>query len=160
MASCVTLRNKCHENKIKYGMSIITHCEVVATIAFDLDGIRCCLSRGSLLLYFCHGNEQRTGCHGLHRTSTTAMPSDIHRRRDKEPDLLRLSDDEDDSDEEDEEYLQALEEWEESVKQLQMLVSVVLLPWFGKWAGRKWAHWLHIRYARFGFGRMFFLGAR
>lgn len=69
------------------------------------------------------------------------MPSSTHRRRDKVPDILHLSDDEGDSDEEDEEYQRALAEWEESVKQLQMLVSVVLLPWFGKWAGRKWAHW-------------------
>lgn len=40
----------------------------------------------------------------------------------------------------DEEYRLAQEEWEESLKQLQLLVSVVLMPFFGKWLGRKWSH--------------------
>lgn len=32
-------------------------------------------------------------------------------------------------------------EWDESVRQLQLLLDVVLLPFLGKWAGRKWAYW-------------------
>ena len=32
-------------------------------------------------------------------------------------------------------------EWDENVKQLQMLVTVVLLPFAGKWMGRKVAYW-------------------
>lgn len=39
-----------------------------------------------------------------------------------------------------EEYRLAQEEWEESLNQLQQLVSVVLLPFFGKWLGRRWSH--------------------
>jgi len=89
------------------------------------------------------------------------MPSTTQQKRDQEPDIFHVSDSDTDSEEEDEEYQLALEEWEESVKQLQLLVSVVLLPWFGKWAGRKWAHWLHLRYIRTGFGLAFLgLGAR
>lgn len=41
----------------------------------------------------------------------------------------------------DEEYKQAQKEWEESLEQLQQLVSVVLLPFFGKWLGRKTSYW-------------------
>lgn len=33
------------------------------------------------------------------------------------------------------------EEWEESLRQLEMIVSIVLLPFFGKWFGRQWAYW-------------------
>ena len=40
-----------------------------------------------------------------------------------------------------EEYRLAQEEWEESLEQLQQLVSIVLLPFLGKWLGRRWSHW-------------------
>lgn len=40
----------------------------------------------------------------------------------------------------DEEYELAQKEWEESLNQLQQLVGVVLLPFFGKWLGRRWSH--------------------
>lgn len=33
------------------------------------------------------------------------------------------------------------EEWEESLRELQDLVGVVLLPFLGKWLGRRWSHW-------------------
>lgn len=33
------------------------------------------------------------------------------------------------------------EEWEESMRQLEMVVSVILLPFLGKWWGRKFAFW-------------------
>lgn len=45
---------------------------------------------------------------------------------------------------EDSEYLAALEaerEWEENVRQLQLAVSVLILPTIGKWLGRKWSYW-------------------
>ena len=85
----------------------------------------------------------------------------------------------DDSYDSDEELIRFQEEWEENLKQLQLLVSVVLMPWFGKWLGRRWAHtrtlcslnfftashlpWrkcfaVHARYVRLGLGRSFFLG--
>ena len=41
---------------------------------------------------------------------------------------------------EDEELRLAQLEWEENLRQLQLLLSVVLLPYVGKWLGRKWAH--------------------
>lgn len=49
------------------------------------------------------------------------------------------SDDED----EDEEYERALiqEEWNESLRQMQMLFSLVLMPFFGRWWGRRWSYW-------------------
>lgn len=78
-----------------------------------------------------------------------------------------------------EEYRLAQEEWEESLGQLQQLVSIVLLPYLGKWLGRRWSHWgmlpflilaftswcLHstIAYARYlhlGLGKPFFWGER
>ena len=45
---------------------------------------------------------------------------------------------------EDSEYLAAVEaerEWEENVRQLQLAVSVLILPTIGKWLGRKWSYW-------------------
>src|ERR1700735_193234 len=45
----------------------------------------------------------------------------------------------DDSD--DEEHRLAQQEWEESLEQLAQIVSVVLLPFLGKWFGRRWSYW-------------------
>ena len=42
--------------------------------------------------------------------------------------------------ESDDEYQLAQREWEESLGQLQQLVATVLLPFFGKWLGRRWSH--------------------
>ncbi|KAF4623786.1 hypothetical protein D9613_002085 [Agrocybe pediades] len=58
-----------------------------------------------------------------------------------------------------EEYRLAQQEWEESLHQLQQLVSVVLLPFFGKWLGRRWSHIAYARYLSVGLGREFFFGA-
>jgi hypothetical protein len=41
----------------------------------------------------------------------------------------------------DAEFRLAQEEWEESIQQLEQLASVVLLPFLGKWMGRRWSHW-------------------
>lgn len=80
----------------------------------------------------------------------------------------------------DEDLRLAQEEWEESLEQLQQLVSIVLLPFFGKWLGRRWSHWgmfraiqfiwdqsndltsleAFARYLRLGLGKSFFLGQR
>ncbi|CAG7847049.1 SubName: Full=Uncharacterized protein {ECO:0000313/EMBL:CCA68216.1} [Serendipita indica DSM 11827] len=48
------------------------------------------------------------------------------------------------------------QEWDESMEQLQLIFVVVLMPWFGKFWGRKWAHALHTRYLRVGLGKPFF----
>ena len=83
----------------------------------------------------------------------------------------------DDGYDSDEELRLAQQEWEENVRQLQLLVSVVLLPYVGKFLGRKWAHsgkWcilllqsfflmtlaVYDRYARLGWSRAFFFGQR
>jgi Mitochondrial import 2 len=81
----------------------------------------------------------------------------------------------DDSDDED--YRLAQQEWEESLEQLAQIFSVALLPFLGRWLGRRWSYWgvfmllspLHLscvtcfsiayaRYVRLGLGRSFFLG--
>ncbi|OBZ78800.1 hypothetical protein A0H81_00858 [Grifola frondosa] len=43
-----------------------------------------------------------------------------------------------DSDEEDR---IAEEEWRESLEQLQQLFAIVLMPYLGKWLGRRWSYW-------------------
>lgn len=40
-----------------------------------------------------------------------------------------------------EEEKRAQEEWEESIKQLNLAFQVIVLPFFGKWLGRKWSYW-------------------
>ncbi|KAJ3721518.1 hypothetical protein FB446DRAFT_162373 [Lentinula raphanica] len=40
-----------------------------------------------------------------------------------------------------EEYYLAQKEWEESLHQLQQIFSIVLLPFLGKWLGRRWSYW-------------------
>ncbi|ELU41641.1 hypothetical protein AG1IA_04327 [Rhizoctonia solani AG-1 IA] len=43
-------------------------------------------------------------------------------------------------DSEEEEERLAQQEWDESVQQLQLLLTVVVLPFFGKWLGRRWSN--------------------
>lgn len=35
----------------------------------------------------------------------------------------------------------AQQEWDESVAQLQLILQVMVVPFFGKWLGRKWSYW-------------------
>ncbi|TFK36821.1 hypothetical protein BDQ12DRAFT_724650 [Crucibulum laeve] len=56
----------------------------------------------------------------------------------------------------DEDYRLAEQEWQESLQQLQQLLSIVLLPFLGKWLGRRWSHWAYDRYMRVGLGKPFF----
>ncbi|PKI83154.1 hypothetical protein MVES_003098 [Malassezia vespertilionis] len=35
----------------------------------------------------------------------------------------------------------ARREWDEGVRQLQMAFQLVLIPFFGKWLGRRWSYW-------------------
>ena len=35
----------------------------------------------------------------------------------------------------------AQEEWEESLDQLHLVLSVVAMPFLGKWLGRRWSQW-------------------
>ena len=48
--------------------------------------------------------------------------------------------DSDDLDYDDDDYALAQKEWEESLSQLTQVFSVVLLPYFGKWLGRRYAY--------------------
>ncbi|KAJ7092611.1 hypothetical protein C8R44DRAFT_646748 [Mycena epipterygia] len=57
-----------------------------------------------------------------------------------------------------EDFRMAQQEWEESLHQLQQLVSIVLLPFFGKWLGRRWSQWAYARYLRVGLGKSFLWG--
>ncbi|GAA5918247.1 hypothetical protein JCM1841_005331 [Sporobolomyces salmonicolor] len=56
------------------------------------------------------------------------------------------------------EALEAQLQWEESVRQLQALVNLVVVPWVSRYFGRKWAYWLFERYLDIGLGRRFWLG--
>ncbi|CAE6515623.1 unnamed protein product [Rhizoctonia solani] len=58
-------------------------------------------------------------------------------------------------DSEEEEQRLAQQEWDESVQQLQLLLTVVVFPFFGKWLGRKWSHILFERYQTLGIGKRF-----
>lgn len=40
-----------------------------------------------------------------------------------------------------EEARKAQQEWEESIAQLNLALQVMVLPFFGKWLGRKWSYW-------------------
>lgn len=42
---------------------------------------------------------------------------------------------------EEEDYRLAQQEWEESLQQLHQLLTVVLMPFVGKWLGRRWSYW-------------------
>jgi hypothetical protein len=81
------------------------------------------------------------------------------------------------SDSSDEEYRLAEKEWQESLAQIHQLISLVLLPWIGKYLGRRWSYWgqyaillsllvfsmfctAYARYTRLGWGMPFFTGER
>ncbi|KAI9636296.1 uncharacterized protein MKK02DRAFT_45001 [Dioszegia hungarica] len=59
-------------------------------------------------------------------------------------------------DDRDEESAMIQAEWEESLRQMEMVLSIVIIPFFGKWWGRKWAYWAYDRYLHIGLGRSFF----
>lgn len=41
----------------------------------------------------------------------------------------------------DDELRRAEEEWQESLEQLHLVISVVAMPFLGKWLGRRWSQW-------------------
>jgi hypothetical protein len=49
-----------------------------------------------------------------------------------------------------EEQRRAQQEWEESIKQLNLALQIMVLPFFGKWLGRKWSYWGERHISRFG----------
>ncbi|EIW71200.1 hypothetical protein M231_06419 [Tremella mesenterica] len=42
------------------------------------------------------------------------------------------------------------EEWEESLRQLEVVLSIIIMPYLGKWYGRRFAYWLYGRYQQTG----------
>ncbi|EJT97803.1 hypothetical protein DACRYDRAFT_111320 [Dacryopinax primogenitus] len=58
-----------------------------------------------------------------------------------------------------EEELQRLQkEWDEQMEQFRIIIEVVALPFFGKWLGRKSAHWVYRRWLTMGWTARFFVG--
>jgi len=51
------------------------------------------------------------------------------------------SDDDDDVTISDDDYSDAEEQWKESIQQLELLLTMVLVPFIGKYFGRKCAYW-------------------
>lgn len=49
---------------------------------------------------------------------------------------------------EDEERALIQEEWEESLRQMEVVMSIIIMPFFGKWFGRQWAYWGEFFYTR------------
>ncbi|KAH7912609.1 hypothetical protein BJ138DRAFT_1004108 [Hygrophoropsis aurantiaca] len=60
----------------------------------------------------------------------------------------------------DEEFRLAQKEWNESLEELQQLAFVLLMPWAGKYLGRRCSYWLYDRYTRIGLGKSFFIGQK
>ncbi|WVN89384.1 uncharacterized protein L203_104607 [Cryptococcus depauperatus CBS 7841] len=48
------------------------------------------------------------------------------------------------------------EEWEESLRQMEMVISIIVIPYFGKYIGRHWAFRAYERWRTVGLGRAFF----
>ncbi|GAA5981954.1 hypothetical protein JCM5350_006578 [Sporobolomyces pararoseus] len=49
-------------------------------------------------------------------------------------------------------------QFEESLRQLQSLVNLVVVPWVSRYFGRKWSYYLFERYLKVGLGKQFWVG--
>ncbi|GAA5969366.1 hypothetical protein JCM3765_001284 [Sporobolomyces pararoseus] len=49
-------------------------------------------------------------------------------------------------------------QFEESLRQLQSLVNLVVVPWVSRYFGRKWSYYLFERYLKVGLGKQFWFG--
>ncbi|KAH0538948.1 hypothetical protein FGG08_004463 [Glutinoglossum americanum] len=58
------------------------------------------------------------------------------------------SDSDSDSDEGSSDYSDAEREWRESLQQLELLLSMVVVPYLGKYVGRKCAYWGWAKFMR------------
>ena len=61
------------------------------------------------------------------------------------------SDDDDDVTISDDDYSDAEEQWKESIQQLELLLTMVLVPFIGKYFGRKCAYWGMVMSLQFSF---------
>ncbi|WVR04691.1 hypothetical protein IAU60_001702 [Kwoniella sp. DSM 27419] len=95
------------------------------------------------------GQSTSAGTHSPAHSSSSlpSYPSSIGSDADTDSDSGS-----DGSDLDDDAEVQAMiqEEWEESLKQLEMVVSIMIIPYFGKWFGRMWSYWAWARYQRLG----------
>jgi hypothetical protein len=82
------------------------------------------------------GVEESTSAFSARR-SALSMPASVS-SLDSDVPSPQGSDDGYDSEEE---YLLAQQEWEESLEQLQQLVSIVIMPFVGRYFGRKLSFW-------------------
>ncbi|OCF32518.1 hypothetical protein I317_00283 [Kwoniella heveanensis CBS 569] len=91
-------------------------------------------------------------------TSLPSYPSSID-SDDASSDVSSTETDTEDGDLDSEAAIHAMiqEEWEESLRQMEVVLSIVIMPFFGKWFGRQWSYWAWARYQRLGgLGRPFF----
>ncbi|TIB11340.1 hypothetical protein E3P92_02919 [Wallemia ichthyophaga] len=51
-------------------------------------------------------------------------------------------------------------EFEQAIEQLQLIISVVALPFFGKWLGRKFSFWIYSRFKLFGWSSNLLFGPK
>lgn len=104
-------------------------------ISFPKGGVAAAAKRSSQPTHRIN-NDAGSSIRSVSSTSaaSASTPSDLDDDDDSSSDL---------SSDYDSDYEDALvrEEWEESLRQMQALVSLVLLPFFGKWWGRRWSYW-------------------
>ncbi|KDN53003.1 hypothetical protein K437DRAFT_260979 [Tilletiaria anomala UBC 951] len=50
----------------------------------------------------------------------------------------------------------AQQEWDETVRQFQTIVQIMVLPYIGKYFGRKWGYWVFARWKLHGLAPSFF----
>lgn len=112
-------------------------------------------------------------------TSTQPTNSRVRRQEQMPGSVASLDSSLSSNDTWDEEDRLLQQEWEESLEDLQRLLTFVLMPFLGKWLGRRWSHWGELvmllellsvcltshkiafaRYTRLGLGKSFFLGER
>lgn len=80
----------------------------------------------------------------IDHSAATSQPSviDLAANEEDEMDSLPSSPTDDSlSLSDDEEYQRADREWKESLQQLELLLSMVIIPYAGKYMGRKFAYW-------------------
>ncbi|RSH92281.1 hypothetical protein EHS25_008696 [Saitozyma podzolica] len=109
----------------------------------------CCIL--SSLYIPINSSDLRVGCT---RAQMPTIPFPRHSaRRDSSSSSVSYPSD---TSSEDDEAAMIQEEWEESLRQMEVVLSIIIMPFFGKWYGRRWAYWAWERYQVVGLGKAFF----
>lgn len=87
-----------------------------------------------------HANDN-TGPLASTSTSNTLRRTKSTSSLDSYPSLPSESEDDDSDLDSEEEHAMIQEEWEESLKQMEIVFSVILIPFFGRWYGRQFGYW-------------------